>query len=435
LRDERISAPVMSTLLAASAPTDLTQPGALEALRRAFEEREPEVLSFLPEDGRWERLAAAVGALLERWPDPAQRPPLFGLPVGVKDIFHVDGFATHAGSAVPADELAGPQSAAVTRLLDAGALILGKTVTTEFAYFAPGPTRNPAAPGRTPGGSSSGSAAAVAAGLAPVALGSQTIGSICRPAGYCGIVGFKPSHERVPRDGVVPLSPSLDHVGWLAADVEIARRVAAVLCDDWRASVALPPRPVLGVPEGPYLDRATAEGLANFRAACARLAAAGCEVRSVEAMPDFAEIDRLHRLLVAADAWEVHQLWFPRYGERYHAKTRELLERGRDADPAEVAKASAGRNSLRAELGALMNAHGLDLWITPAAPGPPPLGLDGTGDPVMNLPWTYAGVPALALPAGRDGEGLPHGVQLTARFAQDEELLALGAALEKVVAR
>ena len=424
----------MSPLLAAAAPTDLTQPGALEALRRAFDEREPEVLSFLPEEGRWERLAAAAAELVERWPDPARRPPLFGLPVGVKDIFHVDGFATRAGSAVPPEALAGPQSAAVTRLLDAGALVLGKTVTTEFAYFAPGPTRNPAAPGRTPGGSSSGSAAAVAAGLAPVALGSQTIGSICRPAGYCGIVGFKPSYERVPRAGVVPLSPSLDHVGWLAADVEVAARVAAVLCDDWRPAVVVTARLVLGVPEGPYLERASAEGLANFRIACARLAAAGLELRPVEAMADFAEIDRLHRQLVAADAWEVHRPWFPRHGERYHAKTRELLERGRDADPAEIATASAGRGKLRATLGALMGAHALDLWISPAAPGPPPLGLDSTGDPVMNLPWTYAGVPALALPAGRDRESLPHGVQLTARFGQDEELLAWGATVAKAVA-
>ncbi|HXT21492.1 MAG TPA: amidase [Thermoanaerobaculia bacterium] len=424
----------MSALLAATAPTDLTEPTALDALRRAFDEREPEVLSFVDEPGRWERLAAEAAALVERWPDPAQRPPLFGLPVGVKDIFRVDGFATRAGSAVPAEELAGPQSAAVTRLLDAGAVVIGKTVTTEFAYFAPGPTRNPAAPGRTPGGSSSGSAAAVAAGLAPVALGSQTIGSICRPAGYCSIVGFKPSYERVPREGVVPLSPSLDHVGWLAADVAIAARVAAMLCDEWRAAVVVSQRPVLGVPEGPYLERASAEGLANFRAACARLAAAGFELRPVPAMADFAEIDRLHRLLVAADAWEVHQPWFPRYGERYHAKTRELLERGRDADPSEVATASAGRAKLRGELEALMDARGIDLWISPAAPGPPPLGLEGTGDPVMNLPWTYAGVPALALPAGRDAEGLPHGVQLTARIGQDEELLAWGAVLEKAVA-
>ncbi len=423
----------MSALLAAAAPTDLTRPGALAALQRAFDEREPEVRSFLPEEARWQRLEAAARELEARWPDPARQPPLFGLPVGVKDIFHVDGFATRAGSQVPPEELAGPQSEAVTRLLAAGALVLGKTVTTEFAYFAPGPTTNPAAPGRTPGGSSSGSAAAVGAKLAPVALGSQTIGSICRPAAYCGIVGFKPSFDRVPTSGVVPLAPSLDHVGWLAANVELAARVAAVLCDDWRAPIVVPAQPVLGVPEGPYLERASAEGLASFRLACGRLAAAGFELRHVPAMPAFDEIDTRHRLLVAADAWQVHERWYPTYGERYHAETRALLERGRAADPAAVAAARVGRIVLRRELEALMAAHGIDLWLSPAAPGPPPLGLERTGDPVMNLPWTYAGMPALALPAGRDAEGLPHGVQLVARFSGDEELLARGAPLAAAV--
>jgi Asp-tRNA(Asn)/Glu-tRNA(Gln) amidotransferase A subunit family amidase len=412
--------------LADPAVADLTLPGALEALRRRFEEREGAVQAFLPEPARWERLAGEVAALQQRWPDPSRRPPLFGLPVGVKDIFHVDGFATTAGSAVPPAELAGPQSAAVTRLLGAGALVAGKTVTTEFAYFAPGPTHNPAAPGRTPGGSSSGSAAAVAAGLVPAALGSQTIGSICRPAAFCGVVGFKPTYERVPRDGVVPLAPSLDHVGWLVESVELASRLAAVLCEGWRGTVGAARRAVLGVPEGPYLERASAGALLTFRAVVSRLSAAGFEVRPVPAMADFATLDTRHRLLVAADAWQVHADWFPRWGDRYHAETRALLERGRAADPAEVEAARAGRGVLRAELEAAMAAHEIDLWLSPAAPGPPPLGLAATGDPVMNLPWTYSGLPVLALPAGHDAESLPHGVQLTARAGEDEELLGWG---------
>ena len=419
----------MSPRVAFAAPTDLTRPGALDALRRAFDEREAEVQSFLPEPGRWERLATAAEQLAARWPDTARRPPLFGLPVGVKDIFHVDGFATRAGSELPPEELAGPQSEAVTRLLAAGAVVLGKTVTTEFAYFAPGPTRNPAAPGRTPGGSSSGSAAAVGAGLAPVALGSQTIGSICRPAAYCGVVGFKPSFDRVPTSGVVPLAPSLDHVGWLAATVELASRVAAVLCDEWRPVVAVKAKPRLAIPEGAYLERASHQGRRSFRVACARLAAAGFEIVPVEAMPKFAQIDARHRLLVAADAWRVHERWFASYFDRYHEETFKLLERGSEALPELVELARAGRGKLRAELEALMGQRDIDLWLTPAAPGPPPLGLESTGDPVMNLPWTYAGMAALALPAGRDADGLPHGVQLVARFGHDEELLAWGAAL------
>ncbi len=142
------------------------------------------------------------------------RPPLFGIPIGIKDIFHVNGFSTHAGSRLPPKQLMGEEAKCVSDLKKAGALILGKTVTTEFAYFEPGPTMNPHNPNHTPGGSSSGSAAAVAAGLCPLALGSQTIGSIIRPASFCGVVGYKPSYDRISRDGVIPVSPSLDHIGF-----------------------------------------------------------------------------------------------------------------------------------------------------------------------------------------------------------------------------
>ena len=186
----------------------------LDELAEVFDRREPEVHAFLPEPGRFGRLRRQAKELEDRFPEPEERPPLFGLPVAVKDIFHADGFPTRAGSRVPPDLLAGPEAVAVTRLKEAGALILGKAVTTEFAYFGPGPTRNPHDPECTPGGSSSGSAAAVAAEMSPLALGTQTIGSISRPASYCGVVGFKPSYDRVSRAGVVPLSPALDHVGF-----------------------------------------------------------------------------------------------------------------------------------------------------------------------------------------------------------------------------
>lgn len=423
----------MSDLELADTPADLTQPGALSALRSRFDQLEPVVQAFLPEPGRWERLAVAAAELAARWPEGSRRPPLFGLPVGIKDIFHVGGLPTTGGSTLPPAELAGPQSTAVTRLLASGALVVGKTVTTEFAYFAPGPTRNPTAPGRTPGGSSSGSAAAVAAGLVAAALGSQTIGSICRPAAFCGVVGFKPTYDRVPREGVLPLSPSVDHVGWLAVDAELAGALAAVLCDGWREAVAMPVRPVLGVPEGPFLERASPGAQVAFRVACERLADVGVDVLPAPAFPDFDAIDRRHRLLVAADAWQVHERWFARFADRYHAETRALLERGRGADPAAVEAARAGRGELRAELESLMESCGIDLWISPAAPGPPPEGLASTGDPVMNLPWTHAGLPTLALPAGRDADGLPHGVQLTARAGADEELLAWGEALAEIL--
>jgi Asp-tRNA(Asn)/Glu-tRNA(Gln) amidotransferase A subunit family amidase len=411
----------------AAVARDLTAPGALDALAARFAAEEPSVLSFLPEPGRWERLAADVAALLARWPDSSRRPPLFGLPFGVKDIFHVTGFPTRAGSALPPEELAGEEGPAVAGLRAAGALVLGKTVSTELAYFSPGVTRNPRAPGRTPGGSSSGSAAAVAAGLCPLALGTQTIGSICRPAAFCGIVGFKPTFDRVPREGLLPLAPSLDHVGWLAAGVGVAARAAAVLCDGWSAAAPMAPRPRLGVPVGPYLERASAGALVAFRGACDRLAAAGWEVAAVPALTDFDAIEARHRLLVAAEAWAVHAGRWERYGSQLHAETRALLERGREADGAAVAAARTGRAELREALEDAMRGEGIDLWVSPAAPGPPPEGLGSTGDPVMNLPWTHAGMPSLALPAGGDPDGLPFGLQLAGRAGHDEDVLAWGA--------
>src|SRR5439155_19212153 len=166
-----------------------------------------------------------------------------------KDIMRVDGLPTTGGSRLPPEALAGPESACVTGLRQAGALILGKTVSTEFAYFGPGPTRNPHNPAHTPGGSSSGSAAGVAAGLCPLALGTQTVGSIIRPAAFCGVVGFKPSHNRISTAGVIPLSVSVDHIGIFAANVAGIALTASVLAQDWRAERSAR-QPVLGVPEG-----------------------------------------------------------------------------------------------------------------------------------------------------------------------------------------
>ncbi|HVZ20435.1 MAG TPA: amidase, partial [Vicinamibacterales bacterium] len=203
--------------------------GRIDRIEALVEAREPEIQALLPEEGRFDRLRRDARALADRYPDAAARPPLFGLFFGVKDIFHVDGWPTRAGSRLPPEILHGPQATSVSRLLAAGALMLGKTVTTEFAYFTPGPTRNPHNVEHTPGGSSSGSAAAVAAGFCDLALGTQTIGSIIRPAAFCGIVGFKPTFGRIPADGLVACAPSLDHVGALTRDVATLTRAAFVL--------------------------------------------------------------------------------------------------------------------------------------------------------------------------------------------------------------
>ena len=407
----------------------------LSQLESRFAERESSVLAFMPEENRFARLRREAEALMDRHPRPDSRPALFGVPVGVKDIFHAAGFATRAGSRLPLEVFQGHEAESVTLLKNAGALIMGKSVSTEFAYFGPGPTRNPLSPEgttHTPGGSSSGSAAAVAAGLCPLALGTQTIGSIVRPASFCGVVGFKPTYDRISRAGVIPLSPSLDHIGVFTADVAGAALAVSLLCHNWSPDTPIK-KPVLGIPEGPYLARATEAGLAHFRATCRRLAEAGYEIKSVDAMPDFDDIRERHNLIVAAEAAQVHAEWFLRFGELYHPKTADLIRRGQSITSDQLQEALKGREILRIELTQLMDAHGLDLWVSPAAPGPAPKGLDSTGDPVMNLPWTHGGLPAVNLPSGRNVEGLPLGLQLTGRWYADEMLMAWAVGIEAEV--
>ncbi len=408
-----------------------------EQLEAVFEAREPEIKAFLPEEHRFSRLREEYKELEEHYPDPEARPPLFGLPVGVKGIFHVDGFETRAGSKIPADRLAGQQAASLTQLKDAGALVLGKTVATEFAYFAPGPTRNPHNLEHTPGGSSSGSAAGVAAGLAPIALGTQTIGSINRPAAFCGVVGFKPSYGRISAAGLVPLAPSLDHVGTFTTDIGGTLIAAPFLLADWKPGNLdrdlAPGTVTLGIPRGPYMEGASDEAMAHFESVRIQLEASGLRVIDVPAMPDHAEIEQRHYLILAAEAAAVHREWFDEFGKLYAPKTAELIERGREISDDQLAMAVEGRSTLREQLQALMAESRIDAWISPAAPGPAPKGIENTGDPAMNLPWTHSGLPTIGLPSGWSANELPLGIQLTGSWYADERLLAEAVAVERAL--
>lgn len=408
---------------------DLTPLTYLSTLETQFNARDPVIHAFVPEESRFERLRQDAKALI-CYAQPEVRPPLFGIPVGVKDIFHVDGLVTRAGSQLPPDELMGEEADCVTILKKIGALIMGKTVTTEFAYLAPGPTRNPHNPEHSPGGSSSGSAAAVASGLCPVALGTQTVGSIIRPASFCGVVGYKPSYDRISRVGIIPLSPSLDHVGFFTSDAKGANLVASLLCPNWQTKVPNH-KPALGVPEGPYLGYTTEEGLIHFRATVKWLAKAGFEVESIDAMPDFNEIAAQNSLIMAAEMAQVHAEWFTKYGELYHPITREMIKRGKSISDDLLTNALSGREELRANLIELMEKNSIDLWLSPAATGPAPKGLGSTGNPIMNLPWTHGGLPTLNLPSGFSQNGLPLGLQITGGWYADEELLAWAVSIEE----
>jgi Asp-tRNA(Asn)/Glu-tRNA(Gln) amidotransferase A subunit family amidase len=408
------------------------EPVALvEAVCAQVDEAEPELQALLPEPGRRERLLREAAELAARFPDPAGRPPLYGIPLGVKDIIRVEGFSTRAGSRLPPALFEGAEASSVTALRRAGALILGKTVTTEFAYFAPGPTRNPRRLTHTPGGSSSGSAAAVAAGFCLAALGSQTIGSVIRPAAFCGVVGFKPTFGRIPIDGVIPCAPSLDHVGLFAPGTRELGMIAPLLCRDWKpAGEVSQALPGLGIPDGPYLQQAEPAALAAFAGQVERLEAGGFRVRRVPALSEIEAINRRHVRLMAGEMAAVHAAWFAAHEPLYHPRTAALIREGQSVSPEEQAAARAGQAALREELVALMAHAGIGALVCPAATGPAPEGLSSTGDPFMNLPWTHAGLPVVTLPAGAAANGLPLGLQCVAGPEGDEALIALAERLE-----
>jgi len=426
-------------------------PNPDSALRRTAERIEAVdgvVRAFVDQAGQGRRPASRVDGPTRHAGSPNPHPglaePLHGSTVGVKDIVSVDGMVTRAGSAVPAGLFEGPQATVVDRLRAAGAVVAGKTHTAEFASSAPGPTRNPHDPTHTPGGSSSGSAAAVAAGMVPLAIGTQTIGSVIRPAAFCGVVGFVPTWGRIPVDGVLANAPSLDRVGTDTTDVDGALVAAAVLVDGWRASDATPEGtarlpdparpPVLGVPVGLYLDLTGARARKRFDATVADLRDAGFDVREV---PVLADVEQVAAALTTVNRYQfaqVHTAWFAAHARDYREESAATVRAGQRLTGADHTAARAVLEAVRDDLERVMDAAGIDLWITPAARGPAPVGLGSTGDPAMNLPWSAAGMPAVTLPAGSVG-GLPVGLQCIARRHADEPLLVAARSLEAVLGR
>jgi Asp-tRNA(Asn)/Glu-tRNA(Gln) amidotransferase A subunit family amidase len=386
---------------------------------------EPVIHALLPEDGRRERLILEARELTNKYPDPTGRPALFCIPVGVKDLFRVDGFPTKAGSQLPEELFAGIESSVVTSLKNAGALILGKTITTEFAYFESGPTCNPYQPDHTPGGSSSGSAAAVACGFAPLSLGTQTIGSITRPASFCGVYGFKPSLGRIPTDGVIPFSASVDHIGFFTQDHAGVELIAGILCKQWNANIALPQRnPVIGIVTGKYLEQADAEVLQFFENKIDELEQKGFVLKYVDAFGDIETVNTYHRAIIASEFADVHKDWFRAHEELYRKNSRELILEGRKVSRDQYQTAKNGMELFRNRIENVKAKHQIDIWLSPSSCTPAPEGLNSTGSPLMNLPWTNAGMPTLSVPSGSTANQLPLGLQFAVSFMQDESLIA-----------
>ena len=359
--------------------------------------------------------------------------PLHGVPVGIKDIFDTKDHPTQYGSALHQGRKTTHDATVVALLRQAGAIILGKTVTAEFAVLSPGKTTNPYDPLRTPGGSSSGSAAAVAAGMVPLALGTQTNGSITRPASYCGVVGYKPSFGLVSRHRVLRTSHNLDQVGVFARTLEDAALMAEIIIgfDEQDADTLLDPRPDLlakTVEEPPMPPRfAYIKGPAwsqcepTTQAAFGELAEAlGDRIEAVELGSVYDEVFDWHRLIMEADIAKNLFEDYKRGGDLMSPLLREMIERGRNVKAVDY-NLAVDRMAMFAKAFTGMFAE-FDAIITPAATGEAPLGLESTGNPACATLWTFAGMPSLTMPLLQGEAGLPLGVQMVAARGDDARL-------------
>ena len=361
--------------------------------------------------------------------------PLHGVPVGVKDIFDTADMPTEHGSVLYAGRTPSRDAAVIAMLRAAGAVIMGKTVTTEFAYFSPGKTRNPHNPEHTPGGSSSGSAAAVAAEMVPLALGSQTNGSTIRPAAYCGVIGFKPTHGMISRQGILALSRTLDHVGLFARSIDDIALLAAQLVGydehdpDTRprgripfvevAAEEPPLPPMFAFVKTPHWERADEDTKKGFAELIEQL---GEQVEEIELLPSAIDAWELHRTIMEAEmAANLEREW-EKGRDRLSEQLRAQLERGRNVRAIDYQRARSRIAPIHEGFVELFEQR-YDAILTPAAAGIAPEGLDSTGDPAFCTLWTLCGMPAISLPLLQSTNGLPIGVQLVGPRNGDARLL------------
>ncbi|MHB2018246.1 MAG: amidase [Candidatus Xenobia bacterium] len=393
--------------------------------------RDEKIEAMVPERDRRGRLLEQAAALLRS----PERPPLFGTPIGVMDAFFVDGMPTRAGSQLPSGLFKGSPGAAVTALLKAGVLVLGKTQMDEFGYCEPPSTRNPHRVAHTPGGGSAGSAAAVAAHLCPLALGRQTIRGIIGPAAFCGVVGFKPTYGRLKADGAVPLAPSLDTPGIFTADAPDARLAASVMLPAWRENVSVD-LPRLAIPEGLLMTYVSVPARTAFERTVQRLEQAGCRTQRLRPAEDDAiELVFENTLkLVVGEMAQVHDRWFNVHELSYRPRTITAIQRGRQVPPGELDGCRANQRAFKDYLEAMMAASNVDCWALPASRGAAPEGYELTGWGGMTTPWSYAGLPCISVPAGTGENGLPLGLQLVAPAGRDEELLGWAEAVSRLLA-
>ncbi len=414
--------PVSGLALAADIDAGRLSPG--DVLNRA----EAVIAEHEATIGAFEHLDIAAAANAAR----TASGPLHGLPVGIKDVFDTADMPTTYGSSIYRGHRPVADAAIVSMIKRAGGTIIGKTVTTEFAFFEPGKTRNPVNPGHTPGGSSSGSAAAVAAGMVPFAVGTQTGGSVVRPASFCGIAGYKPSFRLIPTVGLKPFSWTLDTVGFFAAGIDdVAYFVSAATGRNLRTDGAAPGAPRIALAHTHLWHEASGEMRQALETAARHAAAAGAAVAEIELAGLFSEAFAAHQIIqdhqaALALAWE-HE----NHSDSLSAILRDTLDYGRTIS---VDDYDAARRTARAARLALRDTlTEFDILLTPSAPGAAPEGLGSTGSAIFNRLWTLMGVPAINVPGLKAGSGLPLGVQVVGRHGRDHETLLAAKWLETAI--
>jgi len=345
-----------------------------------------------------------------------------GIPFGVKDIFNTWDAITAYGSDIYSGHQPVSDASVISQLRAAGGVVMGKTVTTEFAYFYPGKTRNPRHLDHTPGGSSQGSAAAVADFMVPFALGSQTAASVIRPAAFCGVIGYKASVGQFPLNGVLALSYSMDSLGFFVRDPGDLQLLRNILLNQSSSIGPLQPRKI-GVVRTPYWSELDDASRSILETVQTNLVAAGVEVDEVEVDGyQGADLVHAHKTVLAYEASRTRVVEYENYVEQLSKQFSDLIEQGRQIDHAQYREALKQRDAANRRLNTEL-AH-YDLFLTPSALGEAPHGLSSTGDPVFSRAWNLLGGPAITLPAGTGGKGLPLGVQLVGHSDSDDDLIA-----------
>ena len=421
------------------AARDISPLELVESSLRRIEALEPELKAWATVDAEG---ALATARELESALRRGETAVLAGLPLGVKDIYYTAGLRTSANSPLLADFVPREDSGAVARLRQAGAVIVGKTVTTQFADGDPAATRNPWHHGRTPGGSSSGSAAAVAARMVPAALGTQTAGSVLRPAAYCGTVGLKPTFGRITRGNVLPFAWSLDTVGFLARSVRDAGLLLQALAgydpaddssidrpvNEYRAAADDPRSPRLGLVRD-FVERSQADVREHIQEAARRLEYAGASLREVSFPVDLDLALACQHTIMSGEASELHARLHAEQPDCYAPRLRALIEVGGLLPVTAYIRAQRWRRRLRHEVEKLFGQVDALLLPTASNVAPDP---DTTGDTSFQAVWTMLGLPALSLPSGLNAERLPFGMQLVGRAWDEAGLLASARWCEEV---